>query len=248
MMRLLAFSNRNRKEMLRDPLQLAFTLGLPVVLMALMTTIGKAMPPEAVAQTMFGVELFAPSMAVFSLSFLALFTGMLVATDRTSSFLTRLFTSPLTVLDFCLGYLLPLILVGILQTVVCFGAALLFGLPFSANLLLAIVMLIPVSLFYVALGILLGTLGSIGLVTGIGNVIIQAAALLSGTWFSLSLVGGVLEKIGNLLPFAHAVALARDIVSGQTAQLGEHLLWIMGYAILLLSAAVWAFHKRMHGR
>ena len=39
-MRLLTFSSRNAKEILRDPLNVAFSLGFPVILLFLMSAIG----------------------------------------------------------------------------------------------------------------------------------------------------------------------------------------------------------------
>ena len=41
-----AFSGRNTKEMLRDPLNLAFGLGFPVVLLLLLTAIQRNIPVD----------------------------------------------------------------------------------------------------------------------------------------------------------------------------------------------------------
>ena len=107
-MRILLFSKRNIKEILRDPVNLFFSLGFPLVLLVLLSIINSAIPPEA-KNTMFEINTLAPGLAMFGSVFMALFAGMLLSKDRTSSFLMRLFTSPMTATDFILGYTLPMI-------------------------------------------------------------------------------------------------------------------------------------------
>jgi len=87
--KLLAFASRNSKEILRDKLNLAFGIGFPVVLLLLLTAIQSNIPVP-----LFVIDHLAPGIAVFGLSFVSLFSGMLIAKDRTSSFMLRLFTSP----------------------------------------------------------------------------------------------------------------------------------------------------------
>ena len=43
-MRMLSFANRNRKEILRDPLSLIFGIGFPLILLLLMTWLKKSLP------------------------------------------------------------------------------------------------------------------------------------------------------------------------------------------------------------
>lgn len=91
------------------------------------------------------------------LSFLSLFLGLLMVNDRSSSFLARLFSSPLTAFDYISGYSLPLLPIAILQSLVCFATAFIFGLPVSMNALLAIIVLIPVAGLFISIGLLIGT-------------------------------------------------------------------------------------------
>jgi ABC-2 type transport system permease protein len=139
-MRSLVFAKRNFKELIRDPLSLIFSIGLPVLLLALMSTIQKN-----IAVDIFKIESFAPGMVIFSFSFISLFSGMLIAKDRMSSFLTRLFTSPLKALDYIVGYTIPLVMLSILQCICCFLTAMAFGLSINLNLLYTILALIPIS-------------------------------------------------------------------------------------------------------
>jgi len=149
----LAFASRNTKEILRDPLNLAFGLGFPLVLLFLLSIMQSNIPVS-----LFEIENLTPGVAVFGLSFIALFSGMLIAKDRSMSFLMRLFSSPLTGTNFILGYTLPLLPIAIAQSAVCFIAAFFLGLKISLNILMVFIVLVLTSVFYIGLGLLAGSL------------------------------------------------------------------------------------------
>ena len=99
MRRMLSFANRTMKEILRDPLTMAFGLGFPVVLLLLLSLIQANIPVE-----MFELTHLTPGITVFGLSFMTLFSAQLISKDRTSSLLTRLYTTPLKATDFILEH------------------------------------------------------------------------------------------------------------------------------------------------
>lgn len=240
-MRLWAFSRRNIQEILRDPLNLFFGLAFPLALLLLMQAIERNIPAE-----IFAIERLAPGVAVFGLSFMTLFSSMLIARDRESALLHRLYTTPLTAPDFILGYTLPILPLCLGQTAVCYLVSLAFGLPGTMRVFDALALSLPIGLLYTALGMLCGSALRVSQVGGVcGALITNLSAWLSGTWFDLSLVGGIFEKAANLLPFVHAVALQRAALNGSAAEIGPHLLWTLGYAIPLLAAAIWCFLRRM---
>ena len=124
--------------------------------------------------------------------------------------------------------------------------ALLLGLDLTVNILLAILCILPVSLLFVALGLLFGSILTDKQVGGIcGALLTNLSAWLSGIWFDLELVGGVFQKIAYALPFVHAVELERAAISGDLAALSVHLWWVLGYAIAALFAAVLLFLRQM---
>ena len=55
MNRVLAFSGRNLKELLRDPLSYIFCLGFPLVMLVIMSIVNQSIPPEA-GMTIFNIE------------------------------------------------------------------------------------------------------------------------------------------------------------------------------------------------
>jgi len=242
-MRLLVFASRNRKEIIRDPLNLAFGIGFPLVVLLLLSAIQANIPVS-----LFAIERLAPGIAVFGLSFISLFSGMLIAKDRGTSFLMRLFVSPLRASDFILGYTLPILPMAILQSALCFIASIFLGLTVDANIFLALVVLIPTAVLFIGIGLLAGSVFSDKQVGGIcGGLLINVSAWLSGTWFDLGLVGGAFKTIAYLLPFAHAVDATRAAIAGDYATIFPHLWWVIGYAVVIFAFAVIAFRNKMNG-
>lgn len=239
-MKWLTFAGRNTKEILRDPLTLGFGLGFPIVLLVLLSTIQRHVPVE-----LFRLETLTPGVAVFGLSFLSLFSAQLLSRDVSTAFLARLLTTPLTASDFILGYTLPLLPMALAQCAVCGLCALALGLPFSSTLPTWWLGILPAALFFIALGLLLGSLLTERQVGGIcGALLTNLSAWLSGTWFDLSLLGEGFAAVAGLLPFVHAVEYGRALLAGDWAGVWPHLWWVLGYALVTLAAAVLAFSRR----
>ena len=240
-MRTLAFASRTRKEILRDPLNLTFGLGFPLILLLLLSTIQKNIPVK-----IFEIEKLAPGMAVFGLSFISLFSSMLIAKDKSSSFLMRLFASPLSSTDFILGYSLPLLPMAIIQSAICFIASVFFGLSINLNVLLAIAVLIPAAVLFIGIGLLAGSVFNDKQVGGVcGALLTNVSGWLSGTWFDLNLVGGAFKKIAYALPFVHAVDAGKAAIAGNYSAIPSNLLWVSAYAVVIMCIAVIVFKRKM---
>lgn len=240
-MKVFTLANRNTKEILRDPLTLFFGLGFPLVLILLLSAIQASIPVS-----LFEIEHLTPGITVFGLSFMTLFSATLIAKDRGSSLLQRLYTTPLRAFDFILGYALPIIPISVAQSIVCYIAALILGLDFTVNILYAIVFIIPVSVLFIALGLLFGSILSDKQVGGIcGALLTNISAWLSGIWFDLELVGGTFKKVAYTLPFVHAVEMERKILSGNLEGVFPHLWVVLGYGAAALVLAVFLFLRQM---
>ena len=240
-MRMLVFAKRNAKELLRDPLTVIFGLGFPLVLLLLLSAIQANIPVP-----LFEIKQLSPGIAVFGLSFMTLFSATLIAKDRSSLLLQRLYTTPLRPIEFILGYTLPILPFSLAQSVICYAVAFLLGLEVTLNCLLAILFILPVSLLYIALGLLFGSILTDKQAGGVcGALLTNLSAWLSGIWFDLELVGGAFQRIAYLLPFVHAVEMERAVLGGDLRGAMPHLLWVLGYAILLLALAVVLFLRQM---
>ena len=122
-MRLITFAIRNTKEILRDPISLGFGLGFPLVLLFLLSALQANIPVS-----LFEIDTLAPGITVFGLSFMTLFSATLIAKDRESAFLQRLYATPLRSSDFILGYMLPILPIAVGQSIICYLFAIPLGL------------------------------------------------------------------------------------------------------------------------
>lgn len=240
-MKLLTFSIRNIKEILLDPLNLAFGLGFPIILLFMLSAIQANIPVE-----IFSIEILTPGIIVFGLSFMTLFTATLIAKDRESAFLQRLYTTPLTSFDYIFGYMLPIIPISIVQSALCYIIAMILGLPPTINILYAILFVLPISLFFIALGLLAGSLLNVKQVGGIcGALLTNLCAFLSGAWFDINLIGGVFKDIAYCLPFVHAVELERAVLNQNYTNIFPHLMFVLIYALVFIIISIICFFKQM---
>lgn len=237
------FAIRNHKEIVRDPVTLIFGMGLPVLIMGLFSVMQKNMPFG-----LFEISNLAPGVIVFSFSFLTLFSGMLLGKDKSSSFLMRIFASPMSAGDYILGYVLPLLPIALLQIIFCLLTALFLGLTFNISVLLMVGVLIVISLLYIGFGLLFGTIFTDKQVGGIFAIFVNLSTWLSGTWFEPEMIGGTFQSIAQLLPFVHAVNAARAALSGAYLDVCLPLSIVIGYTVFIFIIATLLFKRKMRGQ
>ena len=147
-MKMLTFAKRCVKEILRDPVNIGFGLGFPLVLLVLLSAMQANIPVS-----LFEINTLTPGITIFGLSFVTLFSATLISKDRESALLQRLYTTPLTATDFILGYMLPILPLALSQTVLCYLFAVPLGLTFRLNVLYAVIGIIPMAIFNISLEI-----------------------------------------------------------------------------------------------
>ncbi len=222
-------------------MNLLFGLGFPVVLLLLLSLIQRNIPAQ-----LFEIRNLSGGISVFSLSFVTLFSSSLIARDRESSFLQRLYTTPLRPLDFIMGYTLPFIPISMAQSGVCYLVAVFLGLRATVNILYAVLMILPIAVFYISLGLLFGSVLSVKQVGGIcGALLTNLSAWLSGVWFDIELLGEACGKVAGFLPFIHAVELERAVINGNFTEAIPHIYPVSAYATVTLTVAVLLFLRQM---
>lgn len=241
---MLCFAGRNSREILRDRINVIFGLGFPIGVLLLLTVIQANIPVS-----LFELGSLTPGIIVFGFSFISLFSATLISKDRSSSLMARLLASPLTAADFIAGYALPLLPMAAAQAVICVLAALILGLrPSVSGVLLMLLVSLPCAVFFIAVGLLCGTVLGDRQVGGIcGALLTNMTALLSGTWFDVELVGGAYSALAHALPFVHAVNAGRAALSGNTGAVFPDLWWVIAYAAAASIAAVAVFRAKMRG-
>lgn len=250
MNRIFAFSSRNIKELLRDPLSYIFCLGFPLVMLVIMSIVNQSIPAEA-NMTIFNIENLSAGIAMFGLSFVMLFTCLTVSKDRSGAFLTRLYASPMRSADFIAGYMLPVLVLALSQLVISFAASLIAAAVLGEDtmniggVLLAIACLLPVAIFFIAAGLLFGSLFNEKAAPGLCSIIISLATILGGVFFDAESAGGIMLDVCNALPFFHAVKAARLAVAMQLDDISIHLLITAAYAAVFTVLASVIFRSKM---
>ena len=240
-MKMMTFAKRCAKEILRDPINLSFGLGFPLILLLLLSALQSSIPVD-----LFEINTLTPGITVFGLSFMSLFSATLVAKDRESALLQRLYTTPLTAFDFIIGYMLPLLPIALGQTLICYLFAIPLGLTVRINILYAVIGIIPMAVFNIALGLLCGSVFGAKQVGGVcGALLTNLSAWLSGVWFDLSLMGGAFEKVAKALPFYHAVEMEKALFTSDIICAKEHALTVALYSALATVISVICFLRQM---
>jgi ABC-2 type transport system permease protein len=245
-MRALVFAKRNIKEILRDPMSYVFCLGFPIIMLVAFYTLFYSETFQ-----LFAIDNLAPGIAIFSFAFVMLFMALLVSKDRATSLLSRLYVSPMTTVDFVLGYSIPGLIIAFGQVTACFLTAgimgLLAGTPLSlAGIILAILSTIPAMFLFIGLGILFGSLLSDKAAPGISSIVITLAGFLSGAWTPVEALSA-LGAVASVFPFYPAVSVGRMALSmdqSAFANSWSYLLIICAYALVVFILSVFAFSRK----
>ena len=238
-MRILNFAKRNIKELLRDPLGLVFTILLPLFLLFIFQQFN--IPNEA-----YKLENFTPGIVIFSFSFITLFTSTLIARDRESSLLIRLGVSPMKSYEYILGYMLSLIPMILIQNVLFFALAIILGLKFTIYVVFAILASLVVSILFMGIGILFGSMLKEKAASGISSVIVQLVCFTSGMYFSKDIVGKGFATICSILPFEGALNIIKAVLNNDYSILTLNNIVIFSlYTIVILILSIIVFNKKM---
>ena len=250
MNRAFAFSSRNIRELLRDPLGYIFCIGFPLIMLVIMTVLDQSIPKETV--TVFHIEKLAPGVAVFGQMFVMLFTSLNISTDRSGTFLMRLYATPMTASDLTVGYVLPMLIVAVIQCLITFVTAFIISLIIGstlsiAGILASMLTLIPSALMFIGFGLIFGVLFNEKSAPGLCSIIISLGGFFGGIWFDAESTGGMMLKLCRSMPFFYCTRSARAAMSLDFTAKGFFipLLVVAGCAAVLISLGCFTFSKKM---
>lgn len=237
------FARRNLKEMMRDKVGCVFFGIFPLALLGMFRIIALSVETP---MPLFATANLLPGILVFAYTFVMLYTALLVAKDKSSAFLLRLYSSPMKAGEYLLGYTAPGVTVGILQALVCFGAGELL-LYIEKGKLLPISILpklffatLPALLFFIFVGIFFGSSMSEKAAPGVSSILISLSGILSGAWMPLENMGK-LEVFATYLPFYPAVRMGRYFTEAKNPTFLRDGLVVLAYAIVMLVVAILSF-------
>ena len=241
--RILVLTKRNLKEIIRDPLSLIFTLGMPLFMEILFYLIFHSLTEQ------FEMKYLAPGIVVFAQSFLSLFVGLLIALDRSTSFLTRLYVSKAKSYEFIFSYAIAMLPIVLVQSILFFLVGGIFDTSiFCVGMIFAILLSLLTSLFFISMGILLGTICSEKSIGGISSIVIAGQSVLSGMWFPLDGLNKGMITFMKCLPFRNATILIQNIMNGVNDSFKDFILpliIVLIYTAIPFVTAILLFRKKM---
>lgn len=251
MNRSLLFAKRNLTELSRDVLSYIFCIAFPVVMLIVMSVLNASIPKEA-HMTVFRIDNLSGGILVFGQTFVMLFTAVLVATDKSTSFLMRLYASPMKSRHFIHGYIIPMLMISVVQSLVTIVSSLLIAgitgvslkLP---GLLLAVFTSLPSALMFISIGLIFGTLFNEKSAPGLCSVIISLGSFLGGVFFDAEGVGGVMYTVCKCMPFIYCTKTARASIRLELdwESFGLPFVIISLTALVFMSLAIAVFRSRM---
>lgn len=251
MNRALNFSKRNLLEISRDTLSYIFCIAFPIVMLIVMTLVNSSIPKEA-GMTIFRIDNLMGGIIIFGQTFVMLFTAITIAKDRSGSFLIRLFATPMKSSDFTYGYILPMILIAVVQALISSVAALIISLIVGVKLeifgiLLTLAAMLPSAFMFVAIGLIFGTLFNEKAAPGVCSIIISLGSFVGGIWFDAEGAGGVIYKICRCLPFIYCTKTVRSAIKLDISweSFWLPLIIVSASAAVLSGLGILCFRKRM---
>ena len=247
--RISSYAGRVVLEIIRDPISYIFALGFPLVMLLIMTVVNASIPAEA-AMTLFESVNLVPGISVFGLTFMALFTAILIASDRSDGFLVRAALSPMSRFELAAGYIVPVVGLSVVQCIIAYAAGMVLqGRFLLTETLFAVAVSLPTIVFFAEFGFIVGFVFSQKSAPAVSSIMISAASMLGGVWMDNDSLGGAWLDICRALPFYHSVKAARLAYSGSTDGILLSLAVTLAYVIVLvpITAAVIS-KKRMECR
>lgn len=238
-MRMLCFAKRNLRELLRDPLSIIFSIILPIFLLYIFQQF--KIPNES-----YKLQNFAPGIIVFSLSFITMFVSILVSKDRTTALLIRLGVSPMKPIDFILGYIISTLPMIFIETILIYIIAMALGLDFSVYIVRSIPVVLIISVLFIALGILIGSICTEKSSSGVSSIIVQLVCFTSGMYFPKDMLGAGFRRVCEYLPFESCVTVIKGIVNNEINIISvRNIIIIVIYMIIVLFLSTLMFKRNM---
>ena len=244
--RICALTKRNIKEILRDPVSLIFTIGLPLVMEVGFYYLFHEMTSQ------FDMKYLAPGIVIFSQAFITLFMGILISSDKNSSFLNRLFVTKTKSYEFIISYVLSIIPLILLQSILFFLVGVIIEPTLmKIEIVYCILLSLLTSLLFLGLGIIFGTICSERSVGGIASIVVSCQSILSGMWFPIDDMGNGFTLLMKILPFKNATILIQNSLNGITNITNEFtypLINVLVYTAIVLILAIILFKKKMKAK
>ena len=135
---------------------------------------------------------------------------------------------------------------AIIQGILVFAIGGFLGLEIAGSAGLVFLVLFVMSVCYIGLGMAFGSLLSVGPLSGAYTAVLLLT-IFGGAWMDLEEIGGVFQRFGDALPFAHALDATRNVMADGAGfgAIATDFYWVLSYAVVVAALAVGVFRRRM---
>jgi ABC-2 type transport system permease protein len=169
--------------------------------------------------------------------------------ERERGNLELLITTPIRPLELMVAKLVPYIFVGLVQITIILGLGYLaFDVPFQGTILDLVAVTLPFIAACLTLGLLFSTLAKTQMqAMQMTFFIVLPSVLLSGFMFPFDAMPKGAQYVAEILPATHFMRLIRGVFlrGAGAAQLLPEILWLLGFALVVLAIATRRFRKTL---
>ena len=116
----------------------------------------------------------------------------------------------------------------------------------SINYILGYILsVIPISILFISLGILIGTITTEKSSSGISSIIVQLVAFTSGMYFTTDMVGSTFSTICHILPFESTLNITKDILNSNYNNILPSILIVGIYIVIVIILTIILFKRKM---
>jgi len=193
------------------------------------------------------VQFIVPGVIAQTILFTSIFWGANILFDKQFGFLKETLVAPVSRTKVMLGGALGGATIGVIQGVVLFIIALIFGFhPYNwAGLLIAFLFACMLSFamvcFSSGVGAVVNDMPSFMAVT---NFLVVPLFFLSGSMFPLDNIPGVMKVIASVNPLSYAIdAMRTSMINQSHFGLGTDFAVMVGTLVILMSYSIYRFRK-----
>lgn len=246
---------RELLRFLQDRPRMISSFSMPIVFLVVFGAgfgrlVGQMMPGVDYIQFMY------PGILAMPVLMTSIMSGISIVWDREFGFLREVLVSPLNRSGVLTGKAVGAAIIAIIQGSIMLAVAPILGVPVRSATVLALVpLLLILSFFLSALGLLIGArMRSQQGFQLLMQLVIFPMLFLSGIFFPVSQVSRWLEVLSKLNPVTYGIDAIRQAflgaevagvtVFGHTMGMADSALVVAFVGVLFLTGAIWAFNRQ----
>lgn len=239
MKKTLAIVTIGTRQMVADPLYLAFALAVPF----LMTWVMSFLPA---GDSGYEMAILGVLVMFVGLNIITSAGGYIIDEKQTGTW-QRILASPTSYWELMAGYFIKIYVLATLQSLVLLlSSKYIFGAPWDHGYLEVMVVLAVYIFAMTGLGLFIaGFVKSSGQVQMVAMAVVMVGTMLGGVFFPIDDPSGFVRAVAAVSPQSIAANALNDIFAANTtlSSVQKPLLWMVAIGLALLTAGVWKIQR-----